>query len=135
MPFSTGIHPYFAVADKGQLTVELPSTRYQLKDDATVHSFGGAFDFDQEEIDFSFINLTGPAATVIDGDRQLKLTVGFDAHYSTLLFWTVKGKDFYCLEPWTGPRNAMNTGDHLLTVAPGETLETVITMTAEVDAA
>jgi hypothetical protein len=29
----------------------------------------------------------------------------------------------------------MNTGDHLLTVAPGETLETVITMTAEVDAA
>jgi galactose mutarotase-like enzyme len=135
MPFSTGIHPYFAVADKGQLTVELPSIQYQLKDDATVHSFGGAFDFDQEEIDFSFINLTGPAATVIDGDRQLKLTVGFDAHYSTLLFWTVKGKDFYCLEPWTGPRNAMNTGDHLLTVAPGETLETVITLTAEVGAA
>jgi hypothetical protein len=30
------------------------------------------------------------------------------------------------------PRNAMNTGDHLLTVAPGDTIETVITMTAEV---
>ncbi len=133
MPFSTGIHPYFAVADKSKLTIELPSTQYQLKGDATVHSFGGTFDFDQDEIDFSFIDLTGQTATVIDGDRQLKLTVGFDAHYSTLLFWTVKGKDFYCLEPWTGPRNAMNTGDHLLTVAPGDTLETFITMTAEVD--
>jgi galactose mutarotase-like enzyme len=131
MPFSTGIHPYFAVADKRKLGVELPSTQYQLKGDATVHPFGGAFDFDQEEIDFSFINLTGQSATVIDGDRQLRLTVGFDSHYSTLLFWTVKGKDFYCLEPWTGPRNAMNTGDHLLRVAPGDTLETVITLTAE----
>ncbi len=132
MPFSTGIHPYFAVADKSKLTIELPSSQYQLKGDATVHPFGGSFDFDQEEIDFSFIDLTGQAATIIDGDRQLKLTVGFDAHYSTLLFWTVKGKDFYCLEPWTGPRNAMNTGDHLLTVAPGDTIETVITMTAKV---
>lgn len=132
MPFSMGIHPYFAVADKSKLTIELPSHQYQLKGDAMVHSFDGAFDFDQDEIDFSFIDLTGPTATVIDGDRQLKLTVGFDAHYSTLLFWTVKGKDFYCLEPWAGPRNAMNTGDHLLTVAPGDTLETVITMTAEV---
>ena len=36
---------------------------------------------------------------------------------------------FYCLEPWTGPRNALNTGNHLLTIPPGESLETVITMT------
>lgn len=131
MPFSTGIHPYFAVTDKSRLMVELPSSQYQLKGDSTVHNFSGTFDFDQEEIDFSFINLTGPTATVIDSDRQLKLVVGFDDHYSTLLFWTVKGKNFYCLEPWTGPRNAMNTGDHLLTVAPEETIETVLTMTAE----
>lgn len=132
MPFSSGIHPYFAVANKSQLTIELPSTQYQLKGDATIHSFGGTFDFDQDEIDFSFTNLTRQSATVIDSDRKLKLTVGFDTHYSTLLFWTVKGKDFYCLEPWTAPRNAMNTGDHLLTVAPNDTVETVITITAEV---
>lgn len=132
MPFSTGIHPYFAVADKGQLGFELPSAQYQLKGDATVHTFGGTFDFDQEEIDFTFTNLTGQSATVVDGDRHLKLTIGFDEHYSTLLFWAVKGKDFYCLEPWTAPRDAMNSGDHLLTVAPGDTVETVITLTAEV---
>ncbi len=132
MPFSTGIHPYFAVADKRQLSIEMPSTQYQLKGDAAVHTFDGTFDFDQEEIDFAFTNLTGPSATVVDGDRNLKLTVSFDQHYSTLVFWAVKGKDFYCLEPWTGPRNAMNSGDHLLTVAPGETVETVITLTAEV---
>jgi len=33
----------------------------------------------------------------------LKLTLEYDDHYSTLVFWTVKGKDFYCLEPWAPP--------------------------------
>lgn len=132
MPFSTGIHPYFAVANKSQLSIELPSTEYQVKGDATIHSFSGQFDFDQDEIDFAFVNLTGNTATVTDADRQLKLTVHFDSNYSVLVFWAVKGKDFYCLEPWTGPRNALNTGNHVLTVAPGETLEAVITMTVEI---
>ncbi|MEO0533777.1 MAG: aldose epimerase [Cyanobacteria bacterium P01_A01_bin.123] len=132
MPFSTGIHPYFAVADKGQLTVNLPSTQYQIKGGSEVHDFSGQFDFDQDEIDFAFINLTGPSASVTDASRNLKLTIEYDSNYSTLVFWAVKGKDFYCVEPWSGPRNALNTGKHLLTAEPGATVETVITMTAEV---
>jgi galactose mutarotase-like enzyme len=131
MPFSTGIHPYFAVADKRQLTVDLPSQAYKIKGSPEAQSFAGQFDFDQDEIDFAFVNLTGPTATVTDRSRQLKLTVTYDDNYSTLVFWTVKGKDFYCLEPWSGPRNAINTGEHLLTAAPGATVETLITLTAE----
>ncbi|NJK99653.1 MAG: aldose epimerase [Spirulinaceae cyanobacterium SM2_1_0] len=132
MPFSTGIHPYFAIADKRQLTVTIPSDQYQIKGDATVQTFDGPFDFDQDEIDYAFINLTGQTATAFDAARQLKLSIHFDSHYSTLVFWAVKGKDFYCLEPWTGPRNALNTGHNLLIVAPGDSLETVISLTVEV---
>ncbi|NEQ95257.1 MAG: aldose epimerase [Cyanothece sp. SIO2G6] len=137
MPFSTGIHPYFAVdeAVKSQLTISLPSTEYQIKGAPEVQSFPGTFDFSQDEIDFAFINLTGKTAQVTDPVRQSKLTIEFDGNYSTLVFWAVQGKDFYCLEPWTGPRNSINTGTHLLTVAPQETVETVITMTVEAIAA
>ncbi len=131
MPFSTGIHPYFAAADKTQLTVDLPSTAYKIKGSPEAQSFAGQFDFDQDEIDFAFVNLTGPTATVTDRSRNLKLTVTSDNNYSTLVFWAVKGKDFYCLEPWSGPRNAINTGEHILTAAPGATVETMITLTAE----
>lgn len=131
MPFSTGIHPYFVVADKNQLSFELPSAQYQIKGDSEIHDFSGQFDFNQDEIDFAFINLTGQSATVTDASRKLKLTLEYDANYSTLVFWTVKGKDFYCVEPWTGPRNALNTGNHLLTAEPGSTVETVIVMTVE----
>ena len=131
MPFSTGIHPYFAAADKRQLTVELPSREYKIKGSPDAQPFAGQFDFDQDEIDFAFVNLTGPTATVTDRSRNLKLTVTYDNSYSTLVFWAVKGKDFYCLEPWSGPRNAINTGEHILTAAPGATVETMITLTAE----
>ncbi|MEM7794798.1 MAG: aldose epimerase [Cyanobacteria bacterium P01_C01_bin.118] len=127
MPFSTGTHPYFAVADKTKLAFDLPSSEYKIKGGAEVFAFNGQFNFDQDEIDFAFINLTGQMATVKDGDSNL--TISYDENYSTLVFWTVKGKDFYCLEPWSGPRNAMNTGDALITVAPQETVETLISMT------
>ncbi|MEM9266277.1 MAG: aldose epimerase [Cyanobacteria bacterium P01_F01_bin.13] len=127
MPFSTGTHPYFAVADKTKLSFELPSSEYKIKGGKEVFAFNGQFNFDQEEIDFAFINLTGQTATVKDSDSTL--TISYDENYSTLVFWTVKGKDFYCLEPWSGPRNAINTGDFLLSAAPQETVETVISMT------
>lgn len=132
MPFSTGIHPYFAVADKSQLSVDFPSSEYQSKGAAEKLSFPGHFDFEQEEIDFSFINLQGRSAIVIDKSRHLKLSVEYDDRYSTLVFWAVKGKDFYCLEPWTAPRNALNTGKNLLIAEPETTVETVIKMTAEI---
>ncbi|MEM9807170.1 MAG: aldose epimerase, partial [Cyanobacteria bacterium P01_D01_bin.56] len=127
MPFSTGTHPYFAVTDKTKLIFDLPSTDYKVKGGNQVFAFDGKFDFDQDEIDVAFINLTGQTATVKDGNSTLSIT--YDENYSTLVFWTVKGKDFYCLEPWSGPRNAMNTGDFLLSAAPQETVETFISMT------
>ncbi len=131
MPFATGIHPYFSAPDKSQLVFDLPSNQYQVKGDETVQRFVGEFNFEQDEIDFAFINLSKQSAVVTDQSRNLKLTVSYDANYSTLVFWTVKGKDFYCLEPWSAPRNSLNTGESLLQAEPNTTVETVINMTVE----
>jgi galactose mutarotase-like enzyme len=35
--------------------------------------------------------------------------------------WTLEGKDFVCVEPWTCPGNALNTGERLMTLGKGET--------------
>lgn len=131
MPFSTGIHPYFPVADKNQLVFDLPSTQYKIKSDPTLLPFPGQFDFGQDEIDFAFVNLIGQSASVTDLSRKLKLTLHYDPCYSTLVFWTVKGQPFYCLEPWSGPRNALNTGEHVLIAEPGATVETKVTIVVE----
>jgi galactose mutarotase-like enzyme len=119
MPFSAGFHPYFLCGDKGGLEVELPSKNYQDNQTKQTQAFNGKFDFNQAEIDFAFGDLTAKSATVIDRDRQLKLQLNYDSFCNWLVFWTVKGKDFYCLEPWSATRNAFNTGDNLTILPPG----------------
>ncbi|MBC6423311.1 MAG: aldose epimerase [Hormoscilla sp. SP5CHS1] len=131
MPFSAGFHPYLLVDDKSQLDIDIPADQYQEKGSQEFHPFNGVFDFNQDEIDMAFRDLTSKSASVTDHSRQLQLTVTWDDTYSTLVFWTVKGKDFYCLEPWTGPRNALNTGENLLTLEPGAQMETFVRIAAK----
>jgi galactose mutarotase-like enzyme len=126
MPFSTGLHPYFSSLDKTQLQFEIPGTQFQDQRTKTVHSWLGEFDFNSDEIDVAFRQLSSKSATVTDNSRQLQLQMDWDNTYSTLVFWTVKGKDFYCLEPWSAPRNAINTGEHLIQLAPNSSWETLV---------
>jgi galactose mutarotase-like enzyme len=132
MPFSAGFHPYFAVQDKGQLQFQIPASEFLDQRTKTTHSFAGQFDFSQDEIDVAFSDLSSPVATVTDGARSQRLTFSFSPEFSLLVFWTLKEKGFYCLEPWTAGRNAMNTGDRLLHLAPGQSLETEFTLQVEV---
>jgi galactose mutarotase-like enzyme len=130
MPFSTGFHPYFLTVDKTQLKIEIPSQEYQDQITKEIHSFNGDFDFNRDEIDVAFKQLSAKSATVTDNARKLKLTLEYDDTYSTLVFWTVKGKDYYCLEPWSGPRNAINTGQHLTVLEPQASHTATVRLTA-----
>jgi len=130
MPFSVGFHPYFLAPDKSQLEFDIPSQQYQKKGSSEVHSFDGSFDFSSDEIDVAFKQLSAKSTSVTDKSRNLKMTLEYDDIFSTLVFWTVTGKDFYCLEPWSGPRNAINTGEHLRVLEPGATQTATIRLTA-----
>ncbi len=128
MPFSLGFHPYFAVpaTAKDQLQIDLPGATLWNHQTRTSSPFLG-FDFSQPEIDLAFRPLTGQMATVTQGQSRLQLS--YDSPFTTLVFWTVAGKDFYCLEPWTAPRYALISGDDLTRLAPGETFRTWIRFT------
>ncbi|AFZ21156.1 aldose epimerase family protein [Allocoleopsis franciscana] len=128
MPFSTGLHPYFVTSDKTQLEFEISASEYQDQITKEVHSFLGTFDLSRDELDLAFGQVAEPCASITDQGRDLKISLSYSDLYSTLVFWTVKGKDFYCLEPWSAPRNALNTGEHLTELPPGESLETSVTL-------
>ena len=130
MPFSTGLHPYFFISDKTKLEFEIPASQYQDQITKEVHPFSGTFDLSRDEIDVAFRQVNGSSASVTDTGRRLKVTLSYSDLYSTLVFWTVKGKDYYCLEPWSAPRNALNTGDHLTQLAPGASYEASVTLAA-----
>lgn len=121
MPFSVGLHPYFLTQNKSQLEFEIPATQGWDQQTQEAFNFAGSFDFDRPEIDLALGPLSSQSASMIDRSRQLEITVSYDSLYSLLVFWSVNGKDYCCLEPWSGPRNALNSGDRLTYLAPGDT--------------
>lgn len=120
MPFGVGFHPYFQVAeaDKGKSRITTKATR--AFDNVTKQTIDLAgIDLVQKEVDLHLLNhdstecsLVTPAGTV---------TLRGSAEYTHWVVWTLAGRDFVCLEPWTCPGNAINTGDRVLTLAPNAT--------------
>ena len=129
MPFSIGFHPYFAVDNKALLQFELPTRRYYDRANDIATEFLGTWETDLAEIDAAFepIDSGQPLeAKVSDRDWQVKISA--DAYFRHLVFWTVDGKPFFCLEPWSAPRNAINTAQDLLLLEPGAELKTLLSI-------
>lgn len=131
LPFSLGIHPYFTVRDKFALRLNIPAERWQDQKSGAWESFDGRFDWDRPEIDAAFRELRRPEVTLIDAAAGHCLRLRFDPAFGTFVAWTLAGKDYLCLEPWTGPRNAIASGDGLLRLAPGETRELAIALAVD----
>ncbi|BBA79578.1 putative aldose 1-epimerase [cyanobacterium endosymbiont of Rhopalodia gibberula] len=131
MPFSFGFHPYYYVPNKSKVFFDIPSSEYQDQTTKKTFSYDGTFDFDQNEIDVGFHSLSRSLATMTDYHRKLKLVLSWSDIYSTFVFWTLKGKDYVCLEPWTAPRNALNTGNNLTELDPGATCEAMFEMSVK----
>lgn len=129
MPFSTGLHPYFWVREKTNLAFAIPATQYQDQNTKEIHTFtGDFFDLNAEEIDVAFSPLSSNWTSFTDHQRRLQVKINYSEIYSTVVFWTVQGKEYVCLEPWSAPRNAMNTGENLTTLEPGTSKEAVVEM-------
>jgi len=126
MPFSTGFHPYFYCGNKDKLKLNIPATEYQNKTGDKTFSFDGNLDYNSPEIDIAFTKLQGNKASFTDEKRDLTVTVKYDDFFSTLVFWTLEGKDYICLEPWSSPRNSINTKEQLKYLQPQEIFHTQI---------
>ena len=119
MPFGIGFHPYFHVtqAEKGLARIATRATRAfdnVLKQEV---AFTG-FDLTAAEVDLHLIDHGGASATLTTASRTI--TVSCSAELARWVVWTLAGRDFVCLEPWSCPGDALNTGEGLLVLAPGE---------------
>ncbi len=123
MPFSAGLHPYFWSKQKEQLSFEIPAKQYRDRDADAPQPFNGRFDLTREEIDVALLPLERDWAAIANQRQRYKIVMTYSDFYSLLVFWTVSGKDYCCLEPWSAPRNALNTGEQLSTLGPGASCE------------
>ena len=117
MPFSFGLHPYFSVSDLTRTRLTgLPDrclNHLEMAPAATKDQLARLAD----GIDF-LCQPQGPVALVDDvSGSQLQLR--HQAPLDLTVVWTEPPRSMVCLEPWTGPRQSLLSGDRRLIVQPG----------------
>jgi galactose mutarotase-like enzyme len=129
MPFGVGFHPYFFVAeaDKPHLRVDTAATR--AFDNVTKREAAVALDLTGAEVDLHLLDHERSDSALVWPDGRRVRLVG-SPEFSHWVIWTLAGRDFVCLEPWTCPGDALNRGHRLLTVAPGEARALALTIDA-----
>jgi galactose mutarotase-like enzyme len=115
MPFAIGLHPYFLVTDKSQARIPTPATRAFDNVAKRYIPFGG-FDFTHGEVDIHLLDHGGAHAQLVSGPQII--AVEGSEEFTRWVVWSLPGKDFICLEPWSALGNALNTGEDVIMLAP-----------------
>ena len=133
LPFSLGLHPYFAVQDLAAVQLEgLPERCF---DHIPMAEAATAGQLERLTTGVDFLAHPSGAVRLLDaaapaGGRWIAMET--QAPLDLAVVWTEPPRPMVCLEPWTAPRGAMASGDRLLQVPPGETLELACTYRAGV---
>lgn len=132
MPFATGFHPYFHVAQSEKSKTHIVTNATRAYDNFAKReiTLTGPIDLTATEVDLHLIDHGSNEAVLLRADGT-RIRVSGSPEFSRWVVWTLEGKDFVCLEPWTAAADALNTGRDLLLLAPNETRELVTTIRVE----
>jgi galactose mutarotase-like enzyme len=126
MPFAFGLHPYFHVQDKGNkgdkgdkagARIETRATRAFDNVTKTVVPFSG-FDLTAKEVDLHLLD-HGSTESALTWANGARVAIRGSRELTRWVVWTLAGKDFVCVEPWTSPADALNSGEGLLELPSG----------------
>lgn len=124
MPMIAGFHPYFAAADKN-LPYATDARSYLDYNDGKTKPFEGTIDLSGMKESAALLDATrSEIAFPLAADVSVRLA--YSEHFRYVVLWSVAGKSFVCVEPWTALNEALNDKQGLLNVLPGETLPLVL---------
>jgi galactose mutarotase-like enzyme len=119
MPFGFGFHPYFVVPDKRAFVLASGATRaFDNVTKQDVAFDARSLDVAGPEVDLHLLDHDARTIT-FSVDAATSITIDGGVPRPHWVLWSLPGRDFVCVEPWTCPGNAMNTGERLIELAPG----------------
>lgn len=129
LPVAVGFHPYFYVPDKDKSKARIPTESTRAWDNvakkvitlASSKQTGCPIDLTQAEVDVHLLDHEATMAVLELGDGH-HIEVRASRHFQHWVVWTLIGRDFVCLEPWSAPANALNTGEEILVAEPNKPL-------------
>lgn len=129
MPIQYGFHPFLNLSVKDEtVLLETDGEQYCDLGDQAFHSFRAHMDLTDDHNGKLFFNTHTFAVT--DPEDGCRISFAGSGEFSTYLLWSGDGKR-YCVEPWTAGINAMNTGENLIYVKPGEIHQSWYTIQVE----
>jgi galactose mutarotase-like enzyme len=128
MPIQPGLHPYFFVPDatKARARVETDATRAHDNTTGKEVVLSGPIAFAGRELDLHLLD-HGPRETVLHRADLPSIHITFGADQHVLVLWTLPGKDFLCVEPWSEKFGAFAEGRAPL-LRPGEAAVTTLSL-------
>lgn len=132
MPFYSGFHPFFNSKCKKNIKIDMNSSRYMDYNEGKIKEYKGCIDF-EKGVDFVFyLNTFEKNRCCITGlDGEDRMSIEMSDQYKHIVVWTLPNSEFVCIEPWMASPDAMNTGDGLCRVAPGQSLTSWIKIIIE----
>ncbi|MFB9277373.1 aldose epimerase [Cohnella cellulosilytica] len=121
MPMVAGFHPYFAAESKN-LIYDTDAARMLDYNDNREKPFEGHLALE---------GMVESAALLDAGKREIafplrqgrSVRLSYSEQFRYVVLWSVEGKPFVCVEPWTALNEALNDKKGLLMIEPGEKLE------------
>ncbi len=122
MPFGMGFHPYFRVPQREKAGARIETSATKAFDNVTKKNIDlHGIDLTAKEVDLHLLDHGCTESKLAFSSGLTEILVRASDEFTHWVVWTLEGRDFVCLEPWTCPGNAMNTGERLITLAPNET--------------
>ncbi|RED64655.1 aldose epimerase [Cohnella lupini] len=129
MPMVAGFHPYFATEGKN-LAYGTDATRILDYNDKKEKPFDGTLNLETMVESAALLDATRPQVTFpLAQGRKVKLS--YSEQFRYVVLWSVEGKPFVCVEPWTALNEALNDKEGLLMVSPGHTQSLTLNISCE----
>ena len=125
MPIHPGLHPYFLI-ESGQKNATRVLTNGTMARDTRTGAIGPLtrpIELAGGEVDLQILD-NGGLTVGLERPGRRALSLALDPSQAIVTVWTLPGRDFVCVEPWTRPSDAVNRGEALW-VAPQQAHEAV----------
>jgi galactose mutarotase-like enzyme len=121
MPVYAGFHPYFAAPGK-TLEPDTDATRYLDYNDGQMKPFTGVVELASLKEAVVLMDAREPRISFRIPLTDRRVVMEYSEVFRYVVFWSVEGKDFVCVEPWMAANGELNRGDELVWIKPGDTL-------------